>query len=231
MKQVFDDRIVNVNWDLFDNTFLFKIASDDIHSDEIEVYYMEDLLKPFENTQLRQNIWDKYAMFSNVYSPKDELQVFKDLFNLAISTWKRIHIVWISLSEEIEILEHYYRKLWFMRRDLNCYDVDFSIPLVTASVKIENLIWKGSDYKSQKENIFFIPPPRESWHNRALFKWINRWIIAWIFPFEMTDSNHDFLSELISWEKILPIKLAEVLKYSFEEIWFKFSEKDLKIKY
>jgi hypothetical protein len=48
--------------------------------------------------------------------------------------------------------------------------VDFSIPLVTVSVKIENLIWKGSDYKAQKQNIFFIPPVRESGQNKAMFK-------------------------------------------------------------
>jgi hypothetical protein len=46
--------------------------------------------------------------------------------------------------------------------------------LVTVSVKIENLIWKGSDYKRMKEKIFFIPPPRESGQNRAMFKGITR---------------------------------------------------------
>jgi hypothetical protein len=29
-----------------------------------------------------------------------------------------------------------------MREDINCFDPDFNIPLVTASVKIENIMWK-----------------------------------------------------------------------------------------
>jgi hypothetical protein len=29
-----------------------------------------------------------------------------------------------------------------MREDINCFDPDFSMPLVTVSVKIENIIWK-----------------------------------------------------------------------------------------
>jgi len=49
-----------------------------------------------------------------------------------------------------------------MREDINCFAPDFSIPLVTVSVKIENIIWKGSDYKAQRSNIFFNPPIRES---------------------------------------------------------------------
>jgi len=31
-------------------------------------------------------------------------------------------------------------------------------------------MWKGSDYKAQKEAIFFCPPIRESGQNKALFK-------------------------------------------------------------
>jgi|GEM_PF-1902524 hypothetical protein len=29
-----------------------------------------------------------------------------------------------------------------MREDINCFDPDFNVPLVTVSVKIENIIWK-----------------------------------------------------------------------------------------
>lgn len=52
---------------------------------------------------------------------------------------------------------------------MNCFQVDFSEVLVTASVKIENLIYGMSDYKSMKERILFIPPPREPKHVKALF--------------------------------------------------------------
>jgi hypothetical protein len=45
------------------------------------------------------------------------------------------------------LLEGYYAELGFMREDINCFDPDFSVSMVTVSVKIENIIWKGSDYK------------------------------------------------------------------------------------
>ena len=57
-----------------------------------------------------------------------------------------------------------------MREDINCFEVDFSVPLVTASCHIENLMWRGSDYKAQRDAIFFNPPVRESGQNKALFK-------------------------------------------------------------
>jgi hypothetical protein len=31
-------------------------------------------------------------------------------------------------------------------------------------------MWRGSDYKAQREKIFFCPPVRESGQNKALFK-------------------------------------------------------------
>jgi hypothetical protein len=49
-----------------------------------------------------------------------------------------------------------------MREDINAFDIDFSVPLVTVSCMIENLIWKGSDYKAQRNKIFFNPPIRET---------------------------------------------------------------------
>jgi hypothetical protein len=46
------------------------------------------------------------------------------------------------LDAEIKMLEEYYTQLGFMREDINCFDPDFSVPMVTASVKIENIMWK-----------------------------------------------------------------------------------------
>jgi hypothetical protein len=46
------------------------------------------------------------------------------------------------LEEEIKMLEDYYTTLGYMREDTNCFSPNFSEPLVTVSVKIENLIWK-----------------------------------------------------------------------------------------
>lgn len=231
MKKVFKDKILNIDGNKFDKKFLYEIPNSKLISENIEIFFIEDLLKLRKNEELLNNIWDKYAMFSNVYSPKDELEIFKDIFENALNTWKRTHIVWISLSEEVEILEKYYRKLWFMRSDVNCFELDFSVPLVTVSVKLENLMWKGSDYKSQKEKIYFIPPPRESSNTKNLFKWINKWIISWIYLENLNIDKEIFISDLIKNETILPIRMAEILNYNFSEIWFEFKTSDFIIEY
>jgi dihydroorotase-like cyclic amidohydrolase len=170
-------------------------------------------------------------MYSNVYSPEDELEIFSWLFNDAIKNNKKIHIVWVTLDEEVKILEEYYNSLWFMREDINCFDPDFSIPLVTVSVKIENIIWKWSDYKAQRSNIFFNPPIRESWQVKAMFKWINRGVVAWIHISKYNKSIEQFLWDCIRNEKILSLTLAKVLNFNLEQIWFKWLKKELIINY
>jgi dihydroorotase-like cyclic amidohydrolase len=67
-----------------------------------------------------------------------------------------------------------------MREDINCFDIDFSVPYVSVSVNIENLIWKGSDYKSMRDKIYFMPPVREASQNKTMFKGINRGVTAGI---------------------------------------------------
>lgn len=171
-------------------------------------------------------------MYSEVYSPKDELEIFTQLFDDALKNKKRIHIVGITLKEEIQILEKYYTELWFFDESVNVFKVDFSVPLITASLKIENLMWKGSDYKRMREKIFFNPPVRESGQNKALFKGINRWVIAGVFlsSFEKTEQQ-EFLQTCIVQEKILPITMGRILKYNFEEIGIQWEEKKLEISY
>jgi len=39
-------------------------------------------------------------------------------------------------------LEKYYEELGFMREDINCFDPDFSKALISASINIENIMWK-----------------------------------------------------------------------------------------
>jgi hypothetical protein len=153
------------------------------------------------------------------------------LFENALKEKKRIHIVWITLKEEIETLEKYYEKLWFLREDINCFDPDFSVPLVTVSVCIENLIWKGSDYKRMWEEIFFNPPVRESGQTKAMFKGINRGVTAGIYIKNFDKNIEEFLWECVKQEKILPITLGKVLKYNLDEIWLKGENKKLEIQY
>ncbi len=232
MKKIYNDKIINIeNTPLFDNKFLFSYLDSDYISENIEVFYMSELLKNKENTELLNNLNWKFAMYSEVYSPKDELEIFQILFDYSINNNKKIHIIWITLKEELDILEDYYTKLWFLRPDVNCFIPDFKNTLITVSVNIENLIWKWSDYKSNREKIFFIPPVRESWQNKAMFKGLNRWVIAWIYIKNYNDFNINFLSDSIKNEHILPLTFANVLKYNLLNIWFSGIEKDLIISY
>lgn len=232
MKEVLKDKIINIeNTPLFDNKFLFSYLDSDYKLDNVEVFYMSELLKEKENIELLNNLNWKFAMYSEVYSPKDEFEIFQGLFDYAINNNKKIHIIWITLKEELDILEDYYIKSGFLRTDVNCFIPDFKDTLVTVSVNIENLIWRGSDYKANWKSIFFVPPVRESGQNKAMFKWINRWSIAWIYIKEYNDFNTNFLQESIKLEQILPLTFSRVFKYNLEDIWFSGKIKELIINY
>lgn len=229
MKKIFRDKIINVDENTFDNKFIFEIWSFDKTSGDntdLDIIFLEDLLIKRKNEELYNNLWDKFAMYSNVYSPKDELEIFTEIFENAIKNNKKTHIVWVTLKAELDILEQYYNSLWFMREDVNCFELDFDKTLVTCSVKIENLMWKWSDYKANKRDIFFIPPVRESWENKAMFKWINKNVISWIYLWEQNKNKLSFLEKLVLEEKILPLRMWEVLSFNFENIWIKINKKE-----
>lgn len=232
MKKIYKNKILNQpGTDSFDNTFLFEYFSTVIPWENIEIIYMRDLLKQRKNLEILDKLKSKPAMYSEVFSPKDELEIFTSLFDTAIKNNKKIHIVWITLWEEIRLLEQYYEKLWFLREDINAFDVDFSIPLITVSCNIENLMWKGSDYKAQRDTIFFCPPVRESGQNKALFKWITRWVIAGIELWEFTNEKREFIWDCIRGEKILPLTMWKVLKYNLDEIGLSGDIWELEVKY
>ena len=238
MKKILKDKIINIeNSELFDNSFLFEYLIPDIDNSQIEVIYMSYLLEDRKNEEILSKVKEKPAMYSNVYSPEDELEIFRELFDNAIKNNKKIHIIWVTLDEEIKILEDYYTKLWFMREDINCFAPDFSIPLVTVSVNIENIMWKWSDYKAQRDKIFFNPPIRESWQVKAMFKGINRWVIAWIHinsPLdkgEMSEGQRGFLSDCVRDENILSLTLAKILNFNLKQIGFRWTKKELIINY
>lgn len=233
MKKIYKNKIINIeNTDLFDNRFLFdKLVWEAEKNQDIEIIYLSDLLEKRKNEEILKKVSEKPAMYSNVYSPKDEFEIFEELFENAIKNKKRIHIVWVTLKQEIDLLEEYYEKLWFLREDINCFAPDFSKPLVTVSVKIENLMWRWSDYKRLKEKIFFNPPIREAGLVKAMFKWINRWVIAWIYIEKLDDDIKNFLEEQVKTESILPITLAKTLCYNLEDMWLKWTKKELVVNY
>lgn len=135
---------------------------DIVFPDDIEHVSLARELKKYKNEEIEAKLNDKPAMYSEVYSPKDELRIFEEHFERALREKKKIHISGITLAQELHIIESYYEELGFMREDINAFEVDFSIPLVTVSCHIENLMWRGSDYKAMREKIFFCPPVRES---------------------------------------------------------------------
>ena len=231
MKKVWKYNIKNIkDTDAFDSTFSIDYLTD-IFGDSIKIIYMRDLLESYKNEEILQRVKEKPAMWSEVYSPKDELEIFMKLFDEAIEKSQKIHIVGVTLKEEIEMLEKYYLELWFMREEINCFEVDFSVPLITVSCHIENLMWKWSDYKAQRENIFFNPPIRESGQNKALFKWITRGTIAGIELWEFTDDKQEFIGKCIRDEKILLLHMWKVLKYNLEDIGLEWERKELQVKY
>lgn len=232
MKKIYNNKIINIeNTPIFDNTFLFSYLKTDFSHEYVEVFFMSDLLKQKENSELLKNIWDKYAMFANVYSEESEFEIFKNLFDYAIKNHKKIHIIWVTLDSEIEMLESYYTQMWFLREDINCFKVNFIKPLITVSVHIENLMWRWSDYKREWKKIFFIPPVREAWLTKAMFKWINRWVIAWIYIKEFTINTKEFLQNCLWEEHILALTLAKVLDYNIQQVWFTWENIDIEIKY
>lgn len=216
MKKVEKDRIINIDDNLFDKRFLFEVFG--VSRNDTSIIFMEDLLKLRKNEELEKNIGDKYAIYSNVYSSEDELEIFKNLFDEAIKEGKKIHIVWITLQEELDILEAYYEDLGFMREDINCFRVDFSRVLVSASVKIENLMWRGSDYKRMWKSIYFIPPIREAGQVKSMFKWINRWSIAGLYMWDMNQEKQDFLNFSLTNEDIIALNLAKVLSFNLKDV-------------
>ena len=227
MKQILKNKIINIEkTDKFDNKFNFYVLNIDKKQDDIEIINMSDLLEKKKNLEMLEKSKTKYASYSNVYSPEDELEIFKDLFNSAIEKKQKIHIVWITLKEETDILEEYYRELWFFNDEMNCFDVDFSKVLVTVSVKIENLMWRWSDYRRMWKEIFFNPPVRESGQVKAMFKWINRWVISWI-----SGVDKNFFKNQILEENILPITLWKILNYNLSDFGIKWEEGDMEIEF
>jgi hypothetical protein len=112
MKKIYKDKITNIaNTPKFDNKFLFEYLEWKNSTAEVEVIFMSDLLEKRKNSQILEKVKQKSAMWSNVYSPEDELEIFKELFDTSLKNKKKIHIIGVTLGEEIEILEQYYKEL------------------------------------------------------------------------------------------------------------------------
>jgi len=59
----------------------------------VEIIYIKHLLEKYKNAEVLEKTKEKPAMYSEVYAPKDELEIFTSLFEKALSEKKKIHIV------------------------------------------------------------------------------------------------------------------------------------------
>lgn len=232
MRELQKDRIVHVPWTpLLEEAFLLYYYEVDWKSSKRKVFFLKDLLKNYENTSLYSLITKHPACYMNVYSEEDEYTIFETLCKEAIATNTPIHIVGITLQKEIQFLETLYETLGFFDDTIHCFRVDFSIPLITVSVCIEHLMWKGSDYKRMKDRIFFIPPIRSTLQNKALFKGINRWVIASLYMERIWEEEKNFLCTCIQHETILPLTLGKILCYNLQDIGFIWVKKEMILPY
>lgn len=82
---------------MFDNIFLFDILLSDYALSEVQVVYMKEELETYRNDEILKKVSEKPAIYSEVYSPKDELNIFMKHFENALKYNKKIHIVGITL--------------------------------------------------------------------------------------------------------------------------------------
>jgi hypothetical protein len=106
MKQVFENKIININKNYFDNKFIFSLPKNLKANFNVNIV---ELLKKYKNENL--NYKKNYKLWNEVYSPKKELEIFKKIFDKAIKQNKKIHISNISLAEEILITKKLYFNL------------------------------------------------------------------------------------------------------------------------
>lgn len=94
MKKIYKDKILNIpETDVFDSTFLFEYFINIQGSQDVEIIYLRNLLHTKKNEEILERVGEKPAMYSEVYSPSDELDIFSRLFENALSEKKKIHIV------------------------------------------------------------------------------------------------------------------------------------------
>lgn len=76
MKKIYKDKILNIpDTPLFDRIFCFDVLEIAQNKDR-EVVYLRDLLEAKKNEAILPRLAEKPAMYSEVYSPKDELEIF-----------------------------------------------------------------------------------------------------------------------------------------------------------
>jgi hypothetical protein len=221
MKHVLRQSIVQQGANLFEQKMLFDILTPSVHqTQKTQIICMRDLLLKRKNESILEKLTLHPAMWSEVFRPEDELEIFTEICDWALASWVKTHIIGLTLGQEIEFLEKYYTWLWYFREDTNTFQVDYTQVLISGSCYVENLMWRGSDYKRMWKKIFFCPPIREAGQVKNLFRGINRWSLAGIIIENLTEEVQNFLEFVVLEEHILPLHLGRVLKYNFEDLDF-----------
>lgn len=220
MKKVLEKSIINLDDNYFDNIFVLKIQLDKEFANEFDI---SKLILPHKNESL--NYKKDYKLWSQVYSPKDELKIFNELIEYNLKKNIKIHISNISLSEEIDIIKKLYIELWYFDKELNCFIVDWENVPVTIWVNINNVIYSFKDYKSKKEKILLIPPPREPRHQKVIKSSINSWLISVIDINGKEDVEN--IKQIIKEEKASLTRLASCFYYNYIKIGFRCESDEL----
>jgi len=77
MKKILKNKIVNIeNTDKFDSKFSFSVLYYN-NIDTLNIVNLSDLLEDKKNLEMLEKSKTKPASYSNVYSPEDELEIFK----------------------------------------------------------------------------------------------------------------------------------------------------------
>jgi len=223
MKKILENAIVNIDENYFDNKFLFQVPTNLRFKGEVD---MSELLEKHKNVDLDYK--KDYKLWSQVYSNKDEIKVFTEIFDNAIANNKRVHISNISLLEEIDMVKKLYSDLGYFDKELNRFEIDFVNAPVTIGVNIRNIIYSFKDYKFMREKVLFVPPPREPRHQKAIKSAINSWIISTIW-LNSWAQEREFLLEIIREEKTSLIRLARAIYFNFWHRWFSLESSELEL--
>jgi hypothetical protein len=93
MKEIFKDKIINIDTNIEDKKFLIKYLDWDNKQQNCKIIFLKDLLEKEKNEEILKKVKEKPAMWEQIYSRKTEFKIFEKLFNEAIINKEKIHIV------------------------------------------------------------------------------------------------------------------------------------------
>lgn len=213
MKQVLSHSIMLIpGTDPLDNRYFFHLATSVSSPIIID---LAELLKEFRNDRVEYK--KDYKLWNDVYPGEKELELFQAVVEKALEDGRKVHIMNCTLREEVQILRELYEKLGYFDVRENRFIVPFATAPVTMGVNIRNLLYSTKDYKSQRERICFVPPPRESGHVKTLFAAINSGIVSTISINSLSEER-SLLRELLETEKSSLTTLSQCVYGNFVEL-------------